>query len=304
MDPGDVVDIFQLSAGSANRSALSPSSSELFDGGGGGGGGGSGGGGGGGLQTSNNMNSATASCSLHSDYLAIEAYCYLFIMCPMALVGIWLNSMSLRVFCDKSFGAVTFKYLRLVAFTDIFTCTIIIPYCVTAYTQPLGAHDMFVRHLYLAYLYLPGANLAINLNTFLNLLLTTERLVSVGWPMHKYTLFKPSRYNMSCVCVISLAVVFNIPNFLLYKIGVCAPLEPRSFTITRWWSVYGFVKEAITRIVPIIMLVLFNMALIYIVRSSRQRMKASLSPAARDSTILPTGSVKKFCFCDIFSNQK
>jgi hypothetical protein len=109
-------------------------------------------------------------CIVKSSYLEIEAYCYLFIMCPLALIGIVLNIISLRVFNDKSFNSVTFKYLRLIAITDLFICIIVIPYCLTAYTQPLNKIDMFARHFYLVYIYIPGANLAINLSMFLNLL--------------------------------------------------------------------------------------------------------------------------------------
>ncbi len=74
-------------------------------------------------------------CIVKSSYLEFEAYCYLFIMCPLAFIGIVLNIISLRVFNDKSFNSVTFKYLRLIAITDLFICITVIPYCLTAYTQ-------------------------------------------------------------------------------------------------------------------------------------------------------------------------
>lgn len=114
-------------------------------------------------------------CELSNSYFRFEAYCYLLVMCPLALIGIVLNLISLQVFRDKSFNTVTFKYLRLITLTDFFICIIIIPYCITSYTQPFNRYDLFVRQLYLAYLYIPGANFAINLSMFLNLLVTVER---------------------------------------------------------------------------------------------------------------------------------
>lgn len=116
-------------------------------------------------------------CELSNSYYRFEAYSYLFVMCPLALIGIVLNLISLQVFRDKSFNTVTFKYLRLITLTDFFICIIIIPYCITSYTQPFNKYDLFVRQLYLAYLYIPGANFAINLSMFLNLLVTVERQV-------------------------------------------------------------------------------------------------------------------------------
>nr|QVK45821.1 G protein-coupled receptor [Proales similis] len=222
--------------------------------------------------------SNASNCSVESNYLKLEAICYLFIMCPLAVLGLVLNLAILKVFSDKSFNTVTFKYLRLIAVSDFFICLVIVPYCLTAYTQPFNEFDLYGRHLYLAYVYIPGANLAINLSMFLNLLVTVERLISVGWPTHKNKLFKPSRYYMSCALVLLLAIGFNMANFFLYKVELCrSVIIPRSFTMEKWWSIYGYLKEAFTRILPIILLTLFNIALICIVKSSRKRMKESLS---------------------------
>lgn len=84
---------------------------------------------------SQTLNFTDNECIVKSNYLEFEAYCYLLIMCPLALIGIILNIISLRVFNDKSFNSVTFKYLRLIALTDLFICITVIPYCLTAYTQ-------------------------------------------------------------------------------------------------------------------------------------------------------------------------
>jgi hypothetical protein len=182
---------------------------------------------------------SSAVCNSEIIYLDVEQYFYLFLMCPLAIIGIILNLISLKVFRDKSFNSVTFKYLRLITLTDFFICIIIIPYCITNYTQPFNKYDMFLRHFYLAYVYIPGANIAINLSTLLNVLVTIERLISVGWPTQRYTLFKPSRYYLSCVIVITLSILSNIANFFLYQIELCKSVLPRSFTMERWWSFYG-----------------------------------------------------------------
>jgi hypothetical protein len=118
---------------------------------------------------------ASSVCELTISYLQIEQYCYIFIMCPLAFIGIVLNLISLKVFINKSFNTVTFKYIRLITLTDFFICIIIIPYCLTMYTQPFNKYDLFGRHFYLAYFYMPGANFAINISMLLNLLVTIER---------------------------------------------------------------------------------------------------------------------------------
>lgn len=120
-------------------------------------------------------NANQTSCPLDMHYLSVEMYGYLFVVCPLAFVGILLNLISLKCFLDKSFNSVTFKYLRLITLTDFFICVIIIPYCVLFYTQPFNKYDLYGRNLYLAFLYMPGANVAINVAMLLNLLVTIER---------------------------------------------------------------------------------------------------------------------------------
>lgn len=100
--------------------------------------------------------------------------------------------------------------------------------------------------------------------------------------MHKYTLFKPSRYYLSCVLVFLISFLSNIPNFFIYKVELCQTEPvPRGFIVEKWWSVYGYVREFLTRVFPIILLIIFNIALIYIVKSSRKKMKESVNIMAR-----------------------
>lgn len=123
-------------------------------------------------------NKSVEACRLKNSYLDVEAYSYLFIMVPLALIGIILNLLSLKVFINKSFNTVTFKYIRLITLTDFFICLLVIPYCLTSYTQPFNKYDLYARHFYLAYFYMPGANVAINVSMLLNLLVTIERYVN------------------------------------------------------------------------------------------------------------------------------
>jgi hypothetical protein len=95
------------------------------------------------------VGSNNQTCILESIYFDFEPYCYLFVMLPLAVIGIVFNLVNLKVFSDKSFNSVTFKYIRLITITDLFICITIIPYLLTAYTQPFNKYDMFARHLYL-----------------------------------------------------------------------------------------------------------------------------------------------------------
>ena len=82
-------------------------------------------------------------------------------------------------------------------------------------------------------------------------------------------------------------------------------LMPRLFTIEKWWTVYGYVKEVLTRVLPIVLLIISNIVLIYIVRSSRKKMQESvnISYSSRASKNLDKKFFTISCFCIKSKNE-
>ncbi len=116
------------------------------------------------LRANHSANHTPAHCTQLQSYLPFEPLYYLYFMCPVAITGILLNVVSLQVFKAKSFNAtVTFKYLRIITRADLCICTIVLFYCLSMYTPAFNYYDLYVRHFYLAYIYIPFANLLINL---------------------------------------------------------------------------------------------------------------------------------------------
>ncbi len=131
-------------------------------------------------NSSNNTNQTLPICLLEPTYFEFERVYYLAIMCPIAIIGILTNVVTFRLFSHKCFSTVTFKFLRLIAISDCFICIIVVPYCLTSYTPAFNEIDMYFRNFYLAYIYLPLANFLITISMYLNLLVSLERLLSVG----------------------------------------------------------------------------------------------------------------------------
>lgn len=200
--------------------------------------------------------------TIQHKYFPVEHYIYIYYMCPLAIIGIVLNAISLRVFNAKSFSTtVTFKYLRIIARIDLFICIIVLGYCISFYTPVFNRHDLYIRNHYLAYIYIPFANLSINLRSvitsssltsrpsyqsrinysllffysmYFNLLVSIERLISVGWPTKKYTYFKPSRFIWSCILVLLGTIIINLYLFFEFKASFCVGIMIREFTYSPW----------------------------------------------------------------------
>ena len=83
--------------------------------------------------TSDSLNASstniTQSCFIKSNYFFEEQIIYLYIICPLAIIGIILNILSIKVFNDKSFNTVAFCYLRLMTWFDLVICGIVVVYC-------------------------------------------------------------------------------------------------------------------------------------------------------------------------------
>jgi hypothetical protein len=65
----------------------------------------------------------------------------------------------------------------------------------------------------------------------------------------------------------------------------------------KWWSVFGYTRELLTRVMPIVLLVIANIILIGIVRSSRNRMKKNRGTALKhtpSNLTIPTHETTEF----------
>ncbi len=108
--------------------------------------------------------------------------------------------------------------------------------------------------------------------------------------MKKYILFKPSRYYLSCVCVLVLAIIFNLCLFFLYDAKYCestiVPSRLNNPNMKLILETYQIFKEIITRVLPLIILIISNVILICIVKKSRKKMRQNRDKnSRRDATI-------------------
>jgi hypothetical protein len=216
-------------------------------------------------------------CNYLISYYDHEQIIYLYVLSPLALIGILLNALCVYIYGNRSFStsSTAFKYLRYLSVVDLLICCIQLPYTLSFYTQAANKHDYLRGHLFLIYIYLPIANMLSNLATLLTLLVTIERLVSVKWPTRKARLFSSSRFCFSCMLAIAISVAVNFVYFFYFRLNNCYDLEPNKFTNTFFMKSFTYIREALMRIIPILIMSVSNTIIIRTVRASRRRMKRS-----------------------------
>jgi hypothetical protein len=209
-------------------------------------------------------------------------------MSPLCLIGLVLNVMNLIVFSDRSFKNLTFKYLRLIAFIDCITCTLVFIYCITNYTRPRTLNDKYFRIWYLVNVYFPLANITAACNVLLTITVTIERLVSVRWPMSKQRLFSSNRVLLTLLICFLFPILANSVNFLVYKVGECNNLDVTIIATTKAYNYFGICKEILLRFIPICILICSNCLLLSTVhaanRKFKPRKKSILLPSATTAT--------------------
>lgn len=257
------------------------------------------------LQTSN----STRMCSVSLQYKFLEHIVYLYLMSPLCLIGLLLNVISLIVFSDRSFKNLTFKYLRLVAFVDCITCTLVFIYCITNYTRPHTMNDKYFRIWYLVNVYFPLANITAACNVLLTITVTIERLVSVRWPMEKPRLFSPNRFIITLIVCFVFPILTNSVNFLVYKVGECNNLALTSIARMKAYEYFGMCKEILLRFIPICILIFSNCLLLSTVRAANlkfkpQKKSISTNPSTNISLATPVNGCDGHSQCDtLISND-
>ena len=212
-------------------------------------------------------------CSVALQYKPVEEIFYLYFMSPLCLIGLILNVINLIVFSDRSFKNLTFKYLRLVAFVDCITCTLVFIYCITNYTRPRTLNDKYFRIWYLVNVYFPLANITAGCNVLLTITVTIERLVSVRWPMSKQRLFSSNRVLLTLIICFLFPVLANSVNFLVYKVGECNNLDVTILATTQAYKYFGICKEILLRFIPICILICSNCLLLSTVHAANKKFK-------------------------------
>jgi hypothetical protein len=223
------------------------------------------------LLNNPSIDSIDNNCSVTLQYKFVEHISYLYILSPLCIIGLILNVINLIIFSDRSFKNLTFKYLRLIAFVDCITCTLVFIYCITNYTRPRTLNDKYFRIWYLVNVYFPLANVTAACNVLLTITVTIERLVSVRWPMSKQRLFSPNRVLLTLIICFLFPILTNSVNFLAYKVGECNNLAPTLLAQTKAYKYFGICKEILLRFIPICILICSNFLLLSTVHAANKK---------------------------------
>ncbi|KAI3387427.1 hypothetical protein SNEBB_000958 [Seison nebaliae] len=192
--------------------------------------------------------------------------------------GIYFNISIILIFrqSTKTFSALTYKFLSILALLDLIGCIVVLPYLILSLFVNETLLLRYIYNYYVLFVFLPFANLCVATAAIMTVLVAIERLVSVRWPTKKIILFRHNRTITAILCIFLIALILNLPNFFSYGINH----DVQRVRMVRFrYPLITTIKEAILRIGPIFILAIVNSMLIATVRQSRHRLtKRAINP--------------------------
>lgn len=215
-------------------------------------------------------------CDIHAVYIS-----YLFIFTPTVFIGIILNVLNLYVMSyklcdDKSY---TFFYLRTLAFFDLIILILVSPVGIVRCTIVSQDWELVLRNLYIAYVFVPVVNVFASASTLCTVTVAIERFSYITRPHHIQTLFSKWRRHTSISIIFLLATIFNFPFFFSNTLDHTNELLPTSFSQGQTFQSFLWCRLIFMKIIPIILVVVFNILLCIKLVQMRHRTVSVAIPA-------------------------
>ncbi len=209
---------------------------------------------------------------------------YVYVIPAICAAGVCFNVVVLIIFLKPSFRSQmtssTLTYLLGLAIADLLTALLILPLgfvrCIDATTTEI----QFVFNFYEKYIHMPVANIFMTLSVWTTVTITTERFLFLHGNGGEVSGQSMSRSAASAkLIVLSLFVVavgFNVPMFLYYdSFSGDEPVERSDFAKTAGFEVYFWIRMFVVKIIPIVIIIILNAALLRLMRRNSQGFKVT-----------------------------
>lgn len=200
--------------------------------------------------------------------VSVITYTYLGpIICAM---GMLFNTINFAVLMQHQLKESPYTYLTGLAMVDFSALTLSFIYMVISHK----AVGKFWRY-YDAYIFLPFVNVCVTSSVWIIVLLTIERFLFVRHPLWAKAKCDRASAKVKILGIVGLALVFNIPRFLVFKVYEPSPgiwgLEHTEFRKSDDFFGINWVYSITVQILPLIILLFANTYLVYAVMRARKQ---------------------------------
>ena len=226
--------------------------------------------------------STSNSTNLTADDIAlehIENFLYGILMPILSFLGIIGNILNLVVLTRPNLmKIVTYTYFRAMAIADLGTMITVL---IFVFELTGGKAKSYLGSLFQAHVTLALLNAFVGSSVLTIVAVTFERWLSICHPLQAKNIQSPLRAKIIIACAWIVSFVLYLPySFRKYVSECWNPLteqseynilEDKDFTHSPAFNVYGWVRETLLRMIPMVLLVALNIRIVFALRTVQSR---------------------------------
>lgn len=227
---------------------------------------------------------------MSSDDIAVEKVehiLYGMLMPVLSALGIIGNILNLVVLTRPNLmKIITYTYFRAMACSDLLTMLMVIPFV----SELSGAKfESYIGLLFHAHFVLPCLNALVGSSVLCIVAVTFERWLSICHPLQAKNIQSPLRAKIIIATGWVISFSLYLPYcFRKYVTGCVVSLsgeieysivENMAFTHSKGYEIYGWIREAILRLIPMFLLAVLNFQIVFGLRkvqSRRRKLKGNV----------------------------
>ncbi|GAV02032.1 hypothetical protein RvY_12645 [Ramazzottius varieornatus] len=226
--------------------------------------------------------SSNSSTNLTADDIAlehIEHFLYGIVMPTLSFLGIIGNILNLVVLTRPNLmKIVTYTYFRAMAIADLGTMitVLIFVFELTGMKATTYLGSLFQAHVTLALL-----NAFVGSSVLTIVAVTFERWLSICHPLQAKNIQSPLRAKIIIACAWITSFILYLPYSFRKYVSECwdsvanepvySVVEDKHFTHSPGFEAYGWIREFILRIIPMVVLVALNIRIVFALRTVQSR---------------------------------
>ncbi len=195
----------------------------------------------------------------------------------VSIFGIVLNIINLVVFTHNGYrlGSSMLRCFVALAGVDLITLSLFLPIGLIRCFPSENKNLQYGNNFFQVYLYLPLANVFTTCNTWLTVLVTFERFIS----LYCTRLIHLKKYTKIYICgSIVTSLVFHLPYYFVSTITGDG-IEYTTFGESNAFSDYDIVKAFITLIIPVCIVIILNGLLLQFTWKRSKQLRTTVFPA-------------------------
>lgn len=219
---------------------------------------------------------------------SVEYYGYIYFHTPMAISGVVLNVLNLKLLLGapfKNYGP-TFTFLAHKAVGDFFFLILASPIGIVRCANQSQDWQLFSRQVYDIFIYTPIGHTFSTVSVWMTAIVSIERYITMAHSTAtSRKICTKERANWGILFIYVFAVMINFPYFFYRCLSDDNTRTYTSFAYSNGFNVYTWMRTVLIKYIPILVVTVFNMMILGYICYNTKKRRTSVFPGPANHTI-------------------